>query len=114
MVGYVLETVTRLTSTEAQMTMVHRFHVRSSEVSSNWVLATIITIAEAQMLITVSQDLCRSRGGTYTIPNTNISMIPIFWRVGNCSFRICRIGKARIAISRMTWTKIVPKKNFLS
>jgi hypothetical protein len=48
--GYILDTVTRLTSTEAQTTIVVRFQVRFSEAASNCVEATIMTIADTQIL----------------------------------------------------------------
>lgn|SRR5688572_16333376 len=47
---YLPETLIRLTSTVAQITISHMFHVKSADLSSNTFAATISLIAAAQML----------------------------------------------------------------
>lgn len=65
------------------------------------------------ILVSNCVDRKRSRT-TYKRPKVNITMMAAFCSKGSCSCETCHMGKIRIAMSMAAWTRVVPKKNFLS
>jgi hypothetical protein len=51
---------------------------------------------------------------TYKKPKVNITAMLPFCGKGSYSYETCQIGKINIAMSMAVWTRVVPKKNFLS
>lgn len=81
------------------MTISQIFHVRSGDLSSNTLAATINLIAAAQMLHWLVIMNKQGWNTTHKKPNVNMIMMPHFCSKGSCSCEICHIGKIKIAIS---------------
>lgn len=54
------------------------------------------------------------RNVSHKKPKVNMTIMPLFCSMGSCSCEICHMGKIKIVMSMTAWTRVVPKKNFLS
>lgn len=54
------------------------------------------------------------RNMSHKKPKVNMTIMPAFCSAGSCSCEICHMGKIKMAMSMVAWTRVVPKKNFWS